>query len=112
MPGRNVLFRRGAARIHFQNSVEFLNTSLQELLSESISLIAKSDYPDHCTSFIARFGPSPPNPIERYCILNGFAQDADSIFKAFRYVESSDELYPVHHLHAVGIHQFCSLPIF
>jgi exportin-2 (importin alpha re-exporter) len=82
-----------------QNVVDLMcrvpESSLQELLSESISLIAKSDYPNHWQSLL-------PDLVQRFqsqcsdvAVLNGLLKTANSIFKAFRYVERSDDLYKV-----------------
>jgi hypothetical protein len=73
---------------------------------QSISLIAKNDDHDHCTSLLpnlARRLQSQPSDIAMH-FFEWFAQDTNSIFKAFRHLE------PTHHLlHAAGnsgTHQF------
>jgi exportin-2 (importin alpha re-exporter) len=113
---------RQAAGIHFKNSVKFHwedaaqfpadakdvirqnvvdlmcrvpEYILQELLSESISLIAKSDYPDHWTSLLPDLVHRLQTQSSDSAILNGLLKTANSIFKAFRYVQRSDELYRV-----------------
>jgi len=66
---------------------------IQAQLSESISLIAAVDYPEHwqtlLPSLVEQF--QSPDPV----VVVGVLKTADSIFKRFRYVQRSDELYKV-----------------
>lgn len=64
---------------------------IQSQLSESISLIAEVDYPDHWQNLlpelVQQFNSNDPT------ILIGVLTTANSIFKGFRYVQRSDDLY-------------------
>ena len=66
---------------------------IQAQISEAISLIAKVDYPGQWDNLlpelVQQFGSSDPN------VVIGVLKTADGIFKRFRYVGRSDELYTV-----------------
>jgi exportin-2 (importin alpha re-exporter) len=64
---------------------------IQVQLSEAISLIAASDFPDRWTNLLPELVQqfSTPNPE----ILVGVLKTANSIFKSFRHVGRSNELY-------------------
>lgn len=64
---------------------------IQVQLSEAISLIAATDFPDHWTNLLPELVQqfSTPNPE----ILVGVLKTANSIFKSFRHAAKSDELY-------------------
>lgn len=66
---------------------------IQAQVSEAISLIAKVDYPQHWDNLlpelVQQFGSSDP------AVVNGVLKTANSIFKRFRYVGRSDELYNI-----------------
>lgn len=107
---------RQAAAIHFKNRVRYqwenfpvndketirrhvvdlmckVPSRIQDLISESIAWIAKSDYPDHWKTLlpelVSKFG------TDNMTVLNGLLKTANSIFKTFRYVQRSDELYRI-----------------
>jgi exportin-2 (importin alpha re-exporter) len=66
---------------------------IQAQVSEAISLIAKVDYPANWDNLlpelVQQFGSSDP------AVVNGVLKTANSIFKSFRYVGRSDDLYKV-----------------
>lgn len=66
---------------------------IQAQISEAISLIAKVDYPAQWDTLlpelVAQFGSADPT------VVIGVLKTADGIFKGFRYVGRSDELYSV-----------------
>ena len=66
---------------------------IQAQISEAISLIAKVDYPAQWDNLlpelVQQFGSSDPT------VVIGVLKTADGIFKRFRYVGRSDELYSV-----------------
>lgn len=66
---------------------------IQSQASEAIALIAKVDYPAQWDNLlpelVQQFGSSDP------AVVNGVLKTANSIFKSFRYVGRTDELYKV-----------------
>lgn len=64
---------------------------IQAQCSESISLIAKLDFPDNWQNLLPELVQkfNSPDP----AVTNGVLLTANSIFKRFRYVQRSDELY-------------------
>ena len=66
---------------------------IQALLSESISLIAESDYPDHWTNLLPELVNQFNSPDLMTVI--GVLKTANSICKSFRYVQRSDSLYRI-----------------
>jgi exportin-2 (importin alpha re-exporter) len=66
---------------------------IQALLSESISLIAESDYPDQWTNLLPELVNQFNSPDVMTVI--GVLKTANSIFKSFRYVRRSDSLYRI-----------------
>lgn len=64
---------------------------IQSQIGEAISLIASHDFPSQwdnlLTDLISKFGDSDMN------VVNGVLITANSIFKRFRYVQRSDDLY-------------------
>ena len=66
---------------------------IQAQCSESIALIAKTDYPKKWTNLLPELVSKFNSP--SLDVVNGVLQTADSLFKSFRYVERSDELYAV-----------------
>ena len=68
-------------------------SQIQAQVSEAISLIAKVDFPAQWDNLlpelVQQFGSSDP------AVVNGVLRTANSIFKSFRYVGRSDELYKV-----------------
>lgn len=67
--------------------------SIQAQISESISLIAEVDFPKNWQTLL-------PSLVEKLhstdiTVVNGVLATANSIFKSFRYVDRSDELYAV-----------------
>jgi exportin-2 (importin alpha re-exporter) len=79
-----------------QHLVELMCTVppvIQAQLSEAICIIATQDYPHHWESLL-------PNLVQKLqsdnaTVVNGVLMTADSIFKSFRDVQRSDELYSV-----------------
>ena len=78
------------------NLVELMCTvppQIQAQISEAISIIAEVDYPDKWNgllpNLIGKFESSDAN------VVNGVLMTADSIFRRFRHVQRSDELYRV-----------------
>jgi len=78
------------------NLVELMCTvppRIQSQISEAISIIAAIDYPDNWNgllpALIAKFGSPDLN------VVNGVLMTADSIFKGFRHVQRSDDLYRI-----------------
>mmetsp|Transcript_3279 Transcript_3279/g.7209 ORF Transcript_3279/g.7209 Transcript_3279/m.7209 type:complete len:343 (+) Transcript_3279:814-1842(+) len=68
-------------------------SQIQAQISEAISIIAEVDYPDKWDGLL-------PNLIGKFDsnhvnVVNGVLMTADSIFKRFRHVQRSDELYRV-----------------
>jgi len=66
---------------------------IQVQLSESISLIAKTDYPEKWNGLL-------PQLVQKFFsnnqdVVNGVLKTANAIFKSFRYVQRSDDLYRV-----------------
>ena len=66
---------------------------IQAQISETISLIATVDFPDKWDNLL-------PELIQKFnspdlAVVNGVLMTANSIFKRFRYVQRSDELYRV-----------------
>jgi len=76
---------------------------IQAQLSESISLIAAVDYPNHWQNLLPELVQqfNSPDP----AVVVGVLKTANSIFKRFRYVERSDELYRVILFTLEGIQQ-------
>ena len=76
-------------------------SQIQSQLSESISLIAAVDYPQQWANLlqelVQQFNSTDPS------VLIGILKTANSIFKRFRYVARSDELYTVIHYTLQGI---------
>lgn len=66
---------------------------IQALLSESISLIAEKDYPNQWTNLLPELVNQFNSPDVMTVI--GVLKTANSIFKRFRYVQRSDELYSI-----------------
>ena len=66
---------------------------IQAQISEAISIIAEVDYPEKwdglLPNLIGKFGSDDSN------VVNGVLMTADSIFRRFRHVQRSDELYRV-----------------
>ena len=78
------------------NIVELMCTvppQIQAQISEAISITAEVDYPekwdDLLPNLIGRFGSDDTD------VVNGVLMTADSIFRRFRHVQKSDELYRV-----------------
>jgi exportin-2 (importin alpha re-exporter) len=66
---------------------------IQAQISETISLVAEVDYPEKWTNLL-------PDLVNRMkspdlAVVNGVLSTANSIFKRFRYVQRTDELYRV-----------------
>jgi exportin-2 (importin alpha re-exporter) len=79
-----------------QHLVQLMCTAppqIQAQISESISLIAQVDYPQQWDNLlpelVQQFRSSDP------AVVNGVLKTANSIFKRFRYVGRSDELYKI-----------------
>ena len=78
------------------NLVELMCTvppQIQAQISEAISIIAEVDYPEKwdglLPNLIGKFSSNDPN------VVNGVLMTADSIFRRFRHVQRSDDLYRV-----------------
>lgn len=78
------------------NLVELMCTvppQIQSQISEAISIIAEVDYPEKwdglLPNLIGKFSSNDDN------VVNGVLMTADSIFRRFRHVQRSDELYRV-----------------
>ena len=78
------------------NLVELMCTvppQIKAQISEAISIIAEVDYPDKWDGLLANLiGKFDSNDVS---VVNGVLMTADSIFRRFRHVQRSDELYRV-----------------
>lgn len=78
------------------NLVELMCTVpsiIQSQISESISLIAEVDFPDKWQNLLPSLVQKLNSP--DMAVVNGVLATANSIFKRFRFVQRSDELYRV-----------------
>lgn len=62
-------------------------------ISEAISIIAKLDYPEKWKNLLPELVSQFQSPDQT--VVNGVLLTANAIFKSFRYVQRSDELYSV-----------------
>lgn len=79
-----------------QNLVELMCTSsplIQAQISEAISIIASSDYPNQWETLLPKLVEQMKSPDIN--VVNGVLITADTIFKSFRHVMKSDGLYSV-----------------
>jgi exportin-2 (importin alpha re-exporter) len=84
---------RNTVKSHLVQLMCTVPAQIQVQLSESISLIALADYPEQWQNLlpelVQQFSSTDPE------IVIGVLKTANSIFKRFRYVDRSDELYSV-----------------
>ena len=84
---------RNTVKSHLVQLMSTTPPQIQAQLSESISLIAEVDYPQNwhnlLPELVREFSSIDP------AIVNGVLKTADSIFRRFRYVGRSDDLYRV-----------------
>lgn len=84
---------RSTIKTHLVQLMCTVPPRIQAQVSEAISLIAKVDYPAQWDNLlpelVQQFGSADPS------VVNGVLKTANSIFKSFRYVARSDELYKV-----------------
>ena len=84
---------RNTIKTHLVQLMCTVPEQLQVQLSESISLIAEADYPDQWQNLLGelvqQFNSTDP------AVVTGVLKTANSIFKSFRYVERSDDLYRI-----------------
>lgn len=84
---------RNTIKSHLVQLMCTVPPQIQALLSESISLIAEQDYPEHWQNLL-------PELVQQFnsaeiTVVVGVLKTANSIFKRFRYVRRSDALYRV-----------------
>ena len=84
---------RNTIKTHLVELMCTVPPQIQAQISESISLIAKVDYPAQWDNLlpqlVTQFSSTDP------AVVNGVLKTANSIFKSFRYVGRSDELYNI-----------------
>lgn len=84
---------RATIKSHLVHLMCTVPPQIQAQISEAISLIADVDFPQRwdnlLTELVQQFGSSDP------AVVNGVLKTANSIFKRFRYVGRSDELYNI-----------------